>query len=178
MTLKPTKRMLLSRRIAVSAMCGILGLASTALSDSAESKPVVGDTRVARWKDDRAAAFLLMFDDSWPSHWQVAAPELAKRGMTATFYICPGKGEYLKFAKEWEETLWRQGMVYGNHTMMHKGVKDFENADWEIGECARTIRKIAPGKADRLVSFAQPGVGPNDWNISNGRLDELSPRQV
>src|SRR4051812_48377424 len=69
---------------------------------AADQKPVLGETRVARWKDDRTAAFLLMFDDSWPSHWQVAAPELAKRQMIATFYICPGKGEYLRFAKEWE----------------------------------------------------------------------------
>ena len=46
-----------------------------------------GDTAVARWKDDRQAAFLLMFDDGWPSHWQVAVPELAKRGMIATFYL-------------------------------------------------------------------------------------------
>jgi peptidoglycan/xylan/chitin deacetylase (PgdA/CDA1 family) len=89
-----------------------------------------GDSHSARWKDDQTAAFLLMFDDSWPSHWQVAVPELAKRNMIATFYICPGKGEYQKFAEEWEERLWKQGMVYGVHTMSHKGVKDYTNADW------------------------------------------------
>jgi peptidoglycan/xylan/chitin deacetylase (PgdA/CDA1 family) len=132
----------------------------------------LGATRIARWKDDRTAAFLLMFDDSWPSHFQVAAPELAKRGMIGTFYVCPGKGEYEKFAAEWEEKLWKQGMVYGNHTMTHKGVKDYTSADFEIGECARIIRKIS-GKADRLVSYAQPGVGPKDWNLSAEGLAEL-----
>src|SRR5205085_11793571 len=96
-----------------------------------------------------------------------------KRGLTATFYICPGKGEYQKFAKVWEESLWKQGMVYGDHTMTHKGVKDFANADFEIGECARIIRKITPGKDERLVSFAQPGVGPNDWNITTEHLDAV-----
>jgi peptidoglycan/xylan/chitin deacetylase (PgdA/CDA1 family) len=139
----------------------------------AEQKPVIGETRVARWKDDRTAAFLLMFDDSWPSHFQVAAPELVKRQMIATFYINPGKGEYRKFAKEWEENLWKQGMVYGNHTMTHKGVKDMENAEYEIGECARVIRQIVPGKAPRLVSYAQPGVGPGAWNITGDQLKEL-----
>src|SRR5687767_7579577 len=79
----------------------------------ARAEETVDAVRVARWKDDKAGAFLLMFDDSWPSHWQVAAPELVKRKMTATFYICPGKGEYQKFAKEWEEVLPKQGMVYG-----------------------------------------------------------------
>ena len=39
----------------------------------------VGTTRIATWQDDRTAAFLLMFDDGWPSHWQVAAPELQKQ---------------------------------------------------------------------------------------------------
>ena len=139
----------------------------------AEPKPAVGETRVARWKDDKAAAFLLMFDDSWPSHWQVAAPELVKRGLIATFYINPGKGEYQKYAKEWEENLWKQGMVYGNHTMTHKGVKDLANAEWEIGECANIIRKIVPGKENRLVSYGQPGVGPDDWKITDAQLDEL-----
>jgi peptidoglycan/xylan/chitin deacetylase (PgdA/CDA1 family) len=140
---------------------------------AADPKPTVGETRIARWKDDRTAAFLLMFDDSWPSHFQVAAPELAKRDMVATFYICPAKGEYVKFAKEWEEKLWKQGMVYGNHTMTHKGVKDLENAEYEIGECANVIRKIVPGKEDRLVSYAQPGVGPDAWNITADQLNEL-----
>ena len=51
-----------------------------------------GATRVAKWKDDKTAAFMLMFDDSWPSHFQVAVPALVERDMTATFYINPGKG--------------------------------------------------------------------------------------
>src|SRR3954466_7832848 len=124
----------------LSKLCVAFLVSCAALPALAEEKPAAPGVRVARWKDDRTAAFLLMFDDSWPSHWQVAAPELVKRGMTATFYICPGKVEHQKFAKEWEETLWKQGMVYGDHTMTHKGVKDFENADSEIGECAKVIR--------------------------------------
>ena len=135
-------------------------IACLASRASAQTKPAVGDTRIAKWKDDSKGVFLLMFDDSWPSHWQVAAPELAKRGMIATFYICPRKGGHQKFAKQWDETLWKQGMVYGNHTMTHKGVKSLENAEFEIGECAKTIRKIVPGKRDRLRFDALPGAVP------------------
>jgi peptidoglycan/xylan/chitin deacetylase (PgdA/CDA1 family) len=142
-----------------------------ALALRADAEP--GATRVARWPGDAQAAFLLMFDDSWPSHFQVAAPELAKRGLTATFYINPGKGEYQKFHGEWESNVWRQGMAYGDHTMTHKGVKDLANADWEIGECARIIRGIIPGAATRLLSYGQPGVGPGAWNITAPQLDEL-----
>jgi peptidoglycan/xylan/chitin deacetylase (PgdA/CDA1 family) len=136
-------------------------------------EPAVGETRVARWKDDCKASFLLMFDDSWPSHVQVAAPELVKRGLIATFYINPGKGEYLKFATDWQEKLWKQGMVYGNHTMTHKGVTDLENAEWEIGECARVIRLMVRGKPDRLVSYGQPGVAQDAWKITPEQLESL-----
>lgn len=133
----------------------------------------LGTTRVATWRDDRTAAFMLMFDDSWPSHWQVAAPELVKRGLIATFYINPGKGEYAKFAKHWQDELWRQGMVYGDHTMTHKGVKDLADAEHEIGDCAAAIRKILPNSEHKLVSYGQPGVGKGAWNISAAELDTL-----
>src|SRR5690606_36114187 len=97
----------------------------------------VGDTRVATWKDDRTAAFLLMFDDGWPSHWQVAIPEMAKRGLIGTFYINPAKTEFIKFQAQWDKLMPETGMIYGNHTMTHHGVRDIEHARWEIGECAR-----------------------------------------
>ena len=136
----------------------------------------IGDTRVARWQHDAKAAFLLMFDDAWPSHWQVAAPELAKRGLVATFYINPGKGEYLKFKNEWENKLWKQGMAYGNHTLSHKGARSVEEADREIGECNRAITSMVPGKTPRLISYGQPGVGPGNWTLTGAQLNELLAR--
>ncbi|MCX7009114.1 MAG: polysaccharide deacetylase family protein [Kiritimatiellaeota bacterium] len=149
-----------------------LGAALLALGlHAAGAEP--GTTRVARWAGDARGAFVLMFDDSWPSHFQVAAPELAKRGLTATFYINPGKGEYQKFRGEWESNVWKQGMAYGVHTLTHKGVKDFADADREIGECARIIRSIVPGTQERLVSYGRPGVGKGAWNITDAQEEEL-----
>lgn len=151
----------------------LLALLSAGITSAAETAaPKIGETRIAKWQGDKTAVFLLMFDDSWPSHFQVAAPELVKRNMTATFYINPAKGEYLKFAKEWEEKLWKQGLVYGNHTMTHKGVKDLENAEYEVGECAQVIRKII-GNENQLVSYAQPGVAKEAWNITADELKQL-----
>jgi len=144
-----------------SAGCGIANAASP-----------VGTTRVATWHDDRTAAFLLMFDDAWPSHVQVAVPELEKRGLIATFYICPAKGEFKAMAKEWDKVA-ASKMVLADHTMTHQGVKDMANAEYEIGECADIIRKMQPGQADRLVSFGMPGVGPGAWNITGAQLKEL-----
>lgn len=146
-------------------------LAVTCLVTTTLASP--GDARVAKWKDDRTAAFLLMFDDGWPSHWQVAAPELAKRGLTGTFYINPSKGEFTKFAKEWEENVWRLGMAYGDHTMSHKGVHSIDEAEREIGDCAAYIRKIVPDAASNLVSYGQPGVAATNWTINAAEQNEL-----
>ncbi len=138
----------------------------------------VGDTRIARWKDDRTAAFLLMFDDGWPSHWQVAVPELAKRGLIATFYIVPQKGEYTKFEETWRTEVPKTGMVFGAHTMTHQGVKDMENADWEIGESANYIRKITNRPKPELVSYAQPGVPEGKWNINGEQQAEILKKHL
>jgi peptidoglycan/xylan/chitin deacetylase (PgdA/CDA1 family) len=140
---------------------------------AAEALPTVGSTLIARWQGDQKAAFLLMFDDGWPSHWQVAVPELARRGLTATFYVNPGKGEYQKFAREWEDRVWRQGMVYGNHTMTHKGATNQAHAEWEIGECNRAILRMVPGPQPRLISYGQPGVAREAWKISEETLNAL-----
>jgi len=149
----------------------VLLAAATALR--AADTPTPGTTRIARWKDDRTAAFLLMFDDSCPSHWQVAIPELVKRGLIGTFYLNPGKAEYTKFRAGWETTYWKQGMVYADHTMTHKGVHSLDEAEHEIGDCAAIIRQIMPPDTVKLLSYGQPGVGPNDWKITPAQLDAL-----
>ncbi len=132
-----------------------------------------GDTKVAKWKDDRTAAFLLMFDDGWPSHWQVAIPEMAKRGLVGTFYINPEKGEYKKFEEKWTKEIPQTGMVLANHTMTHKGVTDLENAEYEVGDCAEYIRKVTARPKPELLSYGQPGVGEGKWNITKEELDGL-----
>jgi peptidoglycan/xylan/chitin deacetylase (PgdA/CDA1 family) len=130
---------------------------------------VPGDARVAKWKDDRVGVFLLMFDDGWPGQVDVAVPELQKRNLAATFYMVPEKGEFKARAAQWAEAAKSPLVVYGNHTMTHGGVRDYEHAKTEIGECTRVIREVlqpVPGKPDRLVSYARPGVGEGKWTLS------------
>ena len=126
----------------------------------------VGEARVAKWKDDKTAAFLLMFDDGWPSHWQVAVPELRKRDMTATFYIVPNKGEFKQFKKKWEEVA-AQGMTLGNHTWTHDGFQGAEDSQKEIGDTTQFLYDFVPGKNPRLMSFALPGVKSYDYGEGN-----------
>lgn len=135
----------------------LLALALAAVAQAAD-----GDTRIATWQDDRTAAFLLMFDDGWPSHWQVAAPELHKRGLIATFYINPSKGEYAKFPKEWEKVR-AMGMVMANHTMTHQGAATPEAGVKEIEDCQRALYALQPEPSPRLISFGMPGV--KEWKL-------------
>ena len=122
----------------------------------AQAQP--GTTRIAQWKDDKKAAFLLMFDDGWPSHWQVALPELLKRKMTATFYVVPAKGEFKKFEKTWREQFLQQGMALGNHTLTHDGLQSLEDAEHEFTDCTRylneLISEVTKTKEPRLMSYA------------------------
>ena len=153
-----------------------LCLSALAAAGSAQESAETGSTRIARWAGDRTAAFELMFDDSCPSHWQIAIPELANRGLIGTFYLNPGKAEYTKFRDGWETNYWKQGMVYADHTMTHKGVHGLAEAEGEIGDCAAIIRRIIPGSEGKLLSYGQPGVGPNDWTITKAELADLLKR--
>ncbi len=139
----------------------------------AQADVAVGTTRVATWKDDRTAAFMLMFDDGWPGQLLVAIPELQKRALTATFYMVPDKGEYKVHAAKWAEAIKGGGVVYGNHTLTHHGVRDYEHAQTEILECTRILREeLQPiaAKPNRLISFAKPGVPKGKWTISKDDL--------
>lgn len=138
-------------------MRGLLLLLAAAVLSAAD-----GDTRIATWQDDRTAAFLIMFDDGWPSHWQVAAPELQKRGLVATFYINPAKGEYAKFPKEWDKVR-AMGMAMANHTMTHQGAATPEAGVKEIENCQKALYALQPEPASRLISFGMPGV--KEWKL-------------
>ncbi len=139
---------------------------------AAENSP--GQTRIANWKDDKKAAFMLMFDDSLPSHVKNVIPELKGRGLTATFYVNPGKGEWKLYKEKWEKEIPALGMEYGNHTFTHKGVKDMADADEEFGKAKDVILGIHPERKNpRLISFGIPGVAKGAWNITDAQRDEL-----
>ena len=89
-----------------------------------------GATRIAQWKDDKKAAFLLMFDDNMPSHVKNVVPELKKRNFTGTFYVNPGKQPF--WTAVWEKDIPAAGMVLANHTLHHTGAKDLAGLEEEI----------------------------------------------
>lgn len=137
-----------------------------------------GDATVAKWDGDAAGAFSIMFDDGWPSAFQAAIPELEKLDLPADFYIIPQKGEFKVFEKRWHEEFKKQLVHIGNHTWTHGGVKDFAHArDVEFGKCTQYILDNVPGKKPRLISYAQPGVGPGKWNINAEETEKILKEQ-
>lgn len=117
-----------------------------------------GATRIATWKDDKKAAFMMFFDDGCPTHVTNVFPELVKRGLTGTYYIIPGKGEYKSRLAFWEkEAPATPGVVYGNHTTTAGAFKSAEHAEEVITGCSEVIHRVFPGKRPRLISYVSPG---------------------
>ncbi len=123
----------------------------------------VTDSQVANWKDNKTAAFLLMFDDGLNSAYQVAIPELLKRKMIATLYVNPGGNKWSNPAvegpNEWENLIPKTGMVYADHTWTHNGAATWAIEDTEVVKCQQKIMSIfyKDGKP-HLISYGQPGV--------------------
>ena len=131
-----------------------------------------GDTRIATWRDDKAAAFVLMFDDGCPSHVKNVIPELTKRGYTGTFYVNPGAGQYAANKSVWEKDAPAAGFELANHTMTHKGGATTADVVKEITACNEAIHAATASKPwPRLVSWGQPGgVKKEAWPITAEEL--------
>jgi len=143
----------------------ILSLLLTTLALNAADTP--GATRIAKWKNDKKAAFMLMYDDSMSTHVKNVIPDLKSRGLTATFYVNPGSGHWKLMKNAWEKEIPAASFEYGNHTFTHGGILDMAHGEDEIGRCNDAINAAFPDrKKKRLVSFGTPGVPKEKWKIS------------
>jgi peptidoglycan/xylan/chitin deacetylase (PgdA/CDA1 family) len=122
------------------------------------------ETKVLKWKDNKAAPIYLEFDDSCPTHLKNVIPELIKRQMPGTFYINPGNGQHTGNAAKWEEAAKSPYVVLANHTYKHKGVNTPEELSTELDQCQDYLQKATPHLPwPRLISFGQPGGVP--WKV-------------
>jgi hypothetical protein len=131
----------------------------------------VGTTTVAKWKDNKEAAFSLNFDDSRPSHADIAIPELTKRGLVGTFFVNPGGSWFRSRQSIWENPTTAANHEFANHSWTHTGASDYNDADFEIGETARWIWARRPATASKLQAFAAGG--GTSWDISDAQMTEL-----
>jgi len=115
----------------------------------------------------------MQFDDSRPSQANIIIPHLNWKGLVATFFINPGNKNYRNTAYTWEVICPKFGHELANHTMHHKGAKDYEEAEYEIGECARHIWKIQQNRS-KLLPFQRGGA--TTWGITEEEMEEIMPR--
>lgn len=101
----------------------------------------------------RKAAFSLEFDDSMDSQVRNALPLLAQYRLPATFYINPGRTNYLPAI--WEKAVLAQGHELADHTMHHGDTVGAERAAAEIGDAARVIERALGRRS--LTVFGIPG---------------------
>src|SRR4051812_24183829 len=98
-----------------------------------------GETKVLKWKDGKAACFLLAFDDSAPSQLKNVVPELQRRKIPGTFYLVTGNGLYASLKSKWEEAVKSPYIVPANHTFTHKGVNNAEELEPELAKCNEVL---------------------------------------
>lgn len=129
-----------------------------------------GEPEVMKFRDGKVGAYSMQFDDSMASQANTAIPHLNWRGLVGTFFVNPGRSRYQEGKYTWEVICPKFGHELTNHTMTHRGAKDYEEADYEIGECSRHIWKLYPDKS-KLLPFARGG--GTTWDITREQIEEL-----
>jgi peptidoglycan/xylan/chitin deacetylase (PgdA/CDA1 family) len=119
-------------------------------------KPEKDFPRIAPWYGGMAAAVSLRFDDNLESHLYKAIPVMNLFGIKGTFMVSPGRSSFIKHQEYWLKEVPGMGHELGNHTMHHRGAENLSEAENEIGEAAKILRKTS-GNPDRLLVFASGG---------------------
>jgi peptidoglycan/xylan/chitin deacetylase (PgdA/CDA1 family) len=134
----------------------------------------VGDTTITKWKDNKKGAFTMLFDDSTVTQAVNAMPAMVERGLAGTWYVNPGLSRYKNHKEVWEETCPETGQELADHTMTHGSARNYEQAEYEIGECAKIIwgiRERHDPDATRLLSCSTGG--GTTWTISSAEKAEI-----
>ncbi len=106
---------------------------------------------ILTWREGKRAAYTLEFDDRRPSHFRLAAPEMARRGIVGTFNINTGG---IRNWKHWKK-LSLMGNEISSHTVSHEdltGLGYFE-LEYELGQSQKDIEENI---GIRPVSVAMP----------------------
>jgi hypothetical protein len=117
----------------------------------------IGNTSIAKWKDNKKGAYTLRFDDSMMSHKDHTVPNLVKRGLTGSFFINPATNRYGYGIDVWESQASRIGIELCPHTMNHIGAGDFIEADYEIGESFNMVWQLNRPDKSKLYPFSRGG---------------------
>ena len=108
----------------------------------------------------------LTFDDGNASDACVALPELSKRGLSASFFVCAGRiGKRHYLDKSMIKDLLEAGMSIGSHGMDHRDWRTLDSIalDVEMGDARRKLEDIS----QRAVTTVAIPFGSYDRRVLN-----------
>lgn len=156
----------LSARNFLPAKAAVAVLLAASLPSSAPAEPAAapsGDppVRVAKWKGDAKGAISLYYDDGTETSFRNVLPELVRRGLPGTFYLCGGwfgSEDNPNLVRWGEAAKAHPGVVFlGDHTWAHGGVTNAAQFAEEIARNGALLRRLAGLPEDEPLSFALPG---------------------
>ncbi len=136
-----------------------------AMGCSADINPE--DIRVADYKDGKACAVSLTFDDAMKEHYTIVAPELEKRGFRGTFWLCgawmPEDAQMDTTHMTWAEAkeMHGRGHEMSNHTWAHPYLTQMTKED-VLEQMKRNDDMIEERVGARPVTFCFPYNAFND----------------
>jgi hypothetical protein len=129
----------------------------------------VGDTSVAKWKDNKKGAYTMNYDDGDPPQATMAVPAVLERGLIATWYPVPARNSYKNYQSVWEVDVLNDGQEFANHTWSHNGWSNCTEARSEV-EKANTHWRNLTGDYS-LMAYANPGGVPR--NCDSATFDKI-----
>ncbi len=136
-----------------------------AMGCSADINPE--DIRVADYKDGKACAVSLTFDDAMKEHYTIVAPELEKRGFRGTFWLCgawmPEEAQMDTTHMTWAEAkeMHGRGHEMSNHTWAHPYLTQMTKEE-VLEQMKRNDDMIEERVGARPVTFCFPYNAFND----------------
>ena len=148
---------------------------SAVFSSVLAQKPEGAKTQIARWKDNAKGVIVFYYDDGTGSALSFAVPTLEKYGVDGTFYIAPGWFEKTPEKLDvWIDAAKNPCIHLANHTWMHSGAKNLEEAESEIAKADDVLRSHLGFPKNKLMSFSHPGGTP--WAITQDQEHQLAAK--
>jgi peptidoglycan/xylan/chitin deacetylase (PgdA/CDA1 family) len=138
-----------------------------------DPRQIIAAVEVATWPADKVAACPIAFDDTRPSHYLIAAPEMEARGFRGTFNLVTGQ---ISQWDDWVE-LHEHGHELSNHTRHHYYFSDLSEEEVynEVAGGVDDLVSHIPGMS-WVPSFAYPGGDCPAWSEPIVALFHVSAR--
>ena len=126
-----------------------------------DPRQVITGVTAATWAHGKRCACSLVFDDTYWTHYTMAAPEMEARGFRGTFALVTG------VVSDWSiwQDLQNRGHEIANHTRYHEYFSALtpEQAEEEIASGNSDILAHIAGR-NRVASFVYPGGDAPAWS--------------